>query len=214
MNAKRTMLSLLVACSLAILSVRTEDMPIEWPINQPIDQPDYQLPILLSTRANPSCGEAAIVWRNNNNTCPERAVCADVFLTTREREDGTQCEEKRIMHNCLCQGGSVCPFENPSHFLYASAQQRQYTCQNICRLPYCGNIRSMTPVAQTTVTEAMNFGRRTYVRMDCRCPRHHVPFDTHRAVQTSTARNSIRKTVEYVCSKAENEIVIPDPCEI
>ncbi|CAG5124998.1 unnamed protein product [Candidula unifasciata] len=204
------MMNLLVTFSLAILSVSTEDVPIDWPVNQP----DYQLPIFLSARAGIACEETPIVWRNNNMTCPERAVCADVFLTPRELEDGSQCEEKRILHNCLCPGGSVCPFEKPSHFLYASALQRQYTCQNICRLPYCGNIRSMTPVAQTVVNEAINFGRRTYTRMDCRCSRHHVPFGTHRAVQTSPARNGIKKFVEYVCSRSENENMIPDPCEI
>ncbi|BFZ06085.1 hypothetical protein BsWGS_09123 [Bradybaena similaris] len=188
-------------------------MPIEWQDSQLVSQQDYQLPILLSARGSGVCGDQPIVWRNNNMTCPERAVCGDVFVTPRTLEDGSQCEEKRTLHNCLCPGGSVCPFENPSHSLYASAQQRQYTCRNVCRLPFCENVRfTATVIAQTDVSNARNFGGRNYVRMDCRCPLHHVPYGTHRAVQ-ATPRTGIKKNAEYICKQVENAEVIGDPCE-
>lgn len=178
---------------------------------------------LSSVRAQQFCGNTQPVWRNNNFTCPDRAICADVFVTTRNWYNGTRCEESRTLHNCLCPGGTVCPYNNPAHRFYASAQHLQYTCRATCTFPYCGSVRTGRPnapvVSQTAEQNAAEFDSRTYYRMDCRCPRHSSPHTqtagVHRAVHAYSHLYDYRQhrySTQYVCTTRGNETQQSDPC--
>ncbi|GFN98217.1 hypothetical protein PoB_002472300 [Plakobranchus ocellatus] len=161
------------------------------------------------------CGNVPYVWRNNNMSCPHvHAVCADVFNTRRDWFNGTACQEKRVLHNCMCPGNSLCPVNSDAHKVYSTRQHTQYLCQPVCTLPYCQNIR-MTPrrghrrvdpiFPMTSVQNAPEFGNRTYTKLDCRCPRHHYPVQAagvHRAVTSYTHRwDAIKNTYStfYIC---------------
>jgi hypothetical protein len=181
---------------------------------------------IYAGRTHAICENTPPVWRNNNITCPDRAICADVFKTPRDWYNGTRCDEERILHHCLCNGVTPCPFNNPDHLTYASAQHLQYTCRPTCALPYCGNLtprpsegRSTPTVAQTLEQNSPDFGGRNYYRMNCRCPRHKVPYTrtpgVHRSVHAHSHIYDYRQhrySTQFVCTTRENENLMPDPC--
>jgi hypothetical protein len=178
--------------------------------------------VLFVVTTQAVCEDAKVLWRNNNITCPDRAVCADVFLTTQDGiEDEEPCVQQKIFHNCMCPGDSVCPFDQPANVLYASATQQQFTCRPVCQLPYCANIRIMGAVSQTTEQNAPNFGGKTYTRVNCRCAGHHTPYEqpgTLKSVVASAQRYNARTQkyyTEYSCSPrgTEDMMMMVDPCE-
>ncbi|BFZ00779.1 hypothetical protein BsWGS_03818 [Bradybaena similaris] len=182
--------------------------------------------VFCTSRTEAVCGITPPVWRNGNFTCPDRAVCADVFTTQRDWYNGTRCEEVRTLHNCLCPGGTICPYSNPDHMLYASAQHQQYICKPVCQVPYCGNIhltstdnRNPLVVAQTVEQNAPEFDHRSYYKIDCRCPRHHEPFvqppGVHRAVHVHSHTYDYlhhKYSTRFVCTTRGNQNSLPDPC--
>ncbi|KAK6962975.1 hypothetical protein BgiMline_033097 [Biomphalaria glabrata] len=166
------------------------------------------------------CGDVPIVWRNNNQTCPPRAICADVFNTIRDWYNGTTCPEKRTLHNCFC-GSGMCPVNDESHQMYASQFHRIYTCEPVCRLPWCANVRSTGDRTVAVVTEQSSptFSRNTYQRVDCRCPRHHRPSIgngiLHHAVKSSgNVYNPLKQNyqTQHVCRNSIADNAMNDPC--
>ncbi|RUS80563.1 hypothetical protein EGW08_011657 [Elysia chlorotica] len=124
-------------------------------------------------------------------TCPQhtKAVCADVFKTTRNWYNGTTCDEHRVLHNCMCSGNQMCPVTDDSHKIYASKTHTRFTCQSKCSLGWCDSSPNTFPL--TTVHNAREFGNRTYNQIGCLCPRHHSPVQTpgyHRATQVYSQR--------------------------
>ncbi|XP_005104280.2 uncharacterized protein LOC101853874 [Aplysia californica] len=182
--------------------------------------------VVCFVSAHSYCGVTPPVWRNENMTCPARAVCADVFEHVRDWYNGTRCEERRTLHNCKCQGNTVCPYNNDAHKIYASKKHTRYTCEPTCTLPYCSNVprqlvrnRMVPPTAVTAEQNSAQFGGRTYYRIDCRCPRHHNPRQQRgrfRSVKTYSHRYDFRLhqySTLYICDAQGSEGRLPDPCE-
>ncbi|CAL1535216.1 unnamed protein product [Lymnaea stagnalis] len=172
------------------------------------------------------CGFPPTIWRNANRTCPARAVCGDVFTTRRDWMNGTTCAETRVINNCFCPGNLACPVNNDAHRLYTTAQQKIYTCEPVCNLGWCYNIRlglsegrSDPTIAMTVEEQTPDFGGNTFTRMGCRCPRHHVPnrqppgvpraVKTHSYIRNPTTRHY---TARYTCKVSGTEGNMVDPC--
>jgi len=172
------------------------------------------------------CGETPVVWRNNNVTCPARAVCTDVFTGRRNWHNGTSCDSVRTLHNCLCpnDGGepTVCPYNNDAHRIYASKKHQRFTCQPVCNLPYCNNI-SRRPqnnpndrVDQNVAIEALHdsddMNGRSYYRLSCRCPRHNRPHKYRRSVRTYRHTWWRPYKTMYTCDQTPAERRMEDWC--
>jgi len=171
------------------------------------------------------CGDNPITWRNDNLTCPARAVCADVFTGERNWGNGTRCESRITLSNCLCEGNTACPIGNPSHRLSASRTHERYTCEPVCNLPYCNNVPDQVtrsggrvrPTSLQSVSNSVQFDRRIFYRMECRCPRHHAPVRGRTVKTFSHQYNYItgEYLTLYTCN-SDNPLVdrqIPDPCD-
>jgi len=183
--------------------------------------------VLYSVSANSRfCGVTPPVWRNENRTCPLDAVCADVFESMRDWYNGTRCQEKRTLHNCMCEGNTICPYNNEQHMIYASRKHKRYTCKPKCEFPYCNNVppqrvrgRLVPPTAITGEQTSPEFGRRSFYKVMCRCPRHHRPRQQRgvfRSVKTFTHRYDWRLhhySTLYICDSVGDERRLPDPCD-
>jgi len=108
--------------------------------------------------------------------------------------------------------------------LYSSKTHEQYTCQPVCTLPYCPNIRFGTQgsrggavTARTMEQRSPNFNNRNFYRIDCRCPRNHVRPTEWRQRAYTTQRhqydwdNKFYSTL-YKCDQTDAEAALPDPC--
>ncbi|RUS81699.1 hypothetical protein EGW08_010561 [Elysia chlorotica] len=108
------------------------------------------------------CGNV-FIWRNNNMTCPQhtKAVCADVFKTTRNWYNGTTCDEHRVLHNCMCSGNNMCPVTDDSHKIYASKTHTRFTCQPKCSLGWCDSSPNTFPLTTCAMVQSLVTGHTT-----------------------------------------------------
>ncbi|KAK3763205.1 hypothetical protein RRG08_052540 [Elysia crispata] len=143
--------------------------------------------VVAYTSATRACGNI-YVWRNSNMSCPHdtTAVCADVFETRRNWYNGTTCDERRVLHNCMCPNNQICPVNDPNHRFYASAIHTRYLCQPKCSLNSCASFSGVFPL--TTVYTAPEFGQRTYNKIDCLCPYHHSPAQAQIGSRSRSSR--------------------------
>ncbi|KAH9512456.1 hypothetical protein Btru_039629 [Bulinus truncatus] len=167
------------------------------------------------------CGDVTY-WRNNNQTCSARAVCADVFNSVRKGNGGQNCTKKRTLHNCVCQSGA-CPVDNDDHRLFASEFHSLFVNSRgaaILRpLHPTDRLPSQGPVAFTTEQQSPDFFGSTFQRVDCRCPRHHRPSSgngiVHNSVKTVGRKYNARKKyhqTSHACQNSAADSLFIDPC--
>ncbi|XP_076454163.1 uncharacterized protein LOC143289151 [Babylonia areolata] len=122
----------------------------------------------------PTCPAFSSTYIRSSRQCPVRAVCADVWNTVRDWQNGTRCREHRVMLNCRCPRNGQCPIGNPAHALHGSVKHSQYMCEPACILEAC---RTRTRPAKELVSNTRSRGYR-YYRINCRCAGHHYPRTT------------------------------------
>lgn len=159
-------------------------------------------------------GSPTMVWENNNITCPFSAFCADVF-------DYPNWCNKLVHSRCLCNGGTVCPYESPDHRLYGKTGHEIYTCRPVCTKPYCPDLERQYPdknrTAKTRELDSPNFNYGHYDKINCRCPRNHVEPAQRRWLAYEFYKgqyNSYRlRALLFRCDQTDAEAAMPDPCD-
>ncbi|XP_059158558.1 uncharacterized protein LOC131942671 [Physella acuta] len=143
----------------------------------------------------------------NNDTCPPKAVCADVVGWIRESPNGSPCEFTTTI-NCWCNRHTPCPIDDGNAF-YVSNRFTQYTCGRACSFPWCGE----NQIAKSVENDSPEFGGKNFTRIECRCPRNHIGSMGRDAFATRFSRNRENATHSsqlYVCNPQFGNRA--DPC--
>ncbi|XP_064614996.1 uncharacterized protein LOC135479162 [Liolophura sinensis] len=107
----------------------------------------------------------------NNDICPPRAVCADIFdYNQTNQTTGEVVAKRRRVVNCMCPERGECPNQR-RYTLHATSRHRQQICESRNSLSRCKN----GDIAEQMHVEADLFDGKTYYKMNCRCRRHRNP---------------------------------------
>ncbi|XP_059158566.1 uncharacterized protein LOC131942679 isoform X2 [Physella acuta] len=163
---------------------------------------------LFATYLTPGCCqnlcETMPPFYKNNNTCPEKAVCADVSIFNRTSPNKSPCERKTNL-NCRCNQDIHCPLDD-EHSFYVSNGVIQYTCDPRCSFPWCRE----NQIAKSSLANARDFGYKTYTKIECRCPGNHIASMKEGVAATKNSDKRIDNSQSYVCNQVFGNI--DDPC--
>ncbi|XP_059158563.1 uncharacterized protein LOC131942678 [Physella acuta] len=143
------------------------------------------------------CG-TLVLYEDENTTCQPRSICA-YFFDHFKAFNGPQCNHNRTTYRCLCGKGTRCPVDN-SHRIYIGYGKSAYTCEQTCKIPWCGSENKNATLDYGEVAPDR------YTTLECRCPRHHNSTLT----RNQTATKLVGSTV--LCDYQANER-ITDPCK-
>ncbi|XP_059158564.1 uncharacterized protein LOC131942679 isoform X1 [Physella acuta] len=150
----------------------------------------------------------------NNDTCPPKAVCADLTGWIRESPNGSPCEVTTTI-NCWCNRHTPCPIDD-RHIFYVSNRFTQYTCEPKCSFPWCDDIQP-APIAVSREMNSPEFGGNDFSRIECRCQRHHKISVLNRLYGYATLfrrnwSNATHSSQLFVCNPELQKPNRADPC--